>query len=247
MPLASRTTRDLASRGGTIAHTAVSILYQDARLAVIDKPSGIALLADRSGAPCLWDMLPELLGGKPYLVHRLDKGTSGVLLIALDQQTQSHLTRAFNRREVEKFYLAWVTGEPERGRTRLIDLPLRRGRKSRYRVAGDRSAIATSDAGWRLSGPVDPAGLASVTRLRVLTSTRGRSLLALAPRTGRTHQLRVHLAWIGHPIIGDTLYGRPGAANQSAPRLALHCHRMVIPGWGSFSAPPDPGWIHPDG
>jgi len=223
-------------------HSAIEFLHRDARLVAIDKPAGIALLADRSGAACLWDALPALLGGKPYLVHRLDKGTSGVLLVALDQRTQSTLTRAFSRREVRKFYLAWVAGDMAMAGTQTVDLPLKAGRKSRYRVAGPRGAIVRNARGWSIP-TVDPDGFASVTRLRVLRRSAARSLVLLEPLTGRSHQLRVHLAWIGHPILGDTLYGRPGAAEQDAPRLQLHCHRVVVPGWGSFSAPPPGDWF----
>ncbi|PWG74365.1 hypothetical protein DF186_18285, partial [Enterococcus hirae] len=73
--------------------TLPGILFRDRHLAVIDKPHSVSLLADRSGAPCLWDALPDRLGTKPYLIHRLDKGTSGVLLVALDQPTQRRITR----------------------------------------------------------------------------------------------------------------------------------------------------------
>jgi len=213
----------------------VRILHRDRQLAVIDKPADLSLLADRSGAPNLWDALPTLLGSKPYLVHRLDKGTSGVLLIALDQHTQSALTRAFAERRVSKYYVAWVAGQLRIAGTQMIDLPLKAGRKSRFRVAGQRDAIERHPNGWRIAAK-DPAGLASLTRLRVLAHRPGATQLLLAPVTGRTHQLRVHLAWIGHPILGDNLYGKPGSAAQAAERLLLHCHRLVVPGYGTFRA-----------
>jgi len=222
--------------------TSTNLIYRDERLVVIDKPAGISLLADRSGVPCLWDALPGLLGRKPYLVHRLDKGTSGVLLIALDQATQSALTRAFNQREVSKYYLAWVAGRMDCKGTQTIDLPLKPGRKSRYRVAGQRDAIVRGKQGWSIAGH-DPDGLPSLTRSRLLRHKKGRSLLLLAPLTGRTHQLRVHLAWIGYPIVGDSLYGRPGSPEQAGPRMQLHCHRLVVPGWGAFRAPAPEGWL----
>jgi tRNA pseudouridine32 synthase/23S rRNA pseudouridine746 synthase len=220
----------------------VPVFYRDAHLVALDKPAGFSLLADRSGAPCLWDALPALLDGKPYLVHRLDKGTSGVLLVARDQPTQSALTRAFAKRDVRKFYLAWVTGELTCAGTGTIDLPLRPGRKSRYRVAGPREAILRTGASWTLTRR-DPEGLEASTRFRVLARAHGRTLVLLAPRTGRTHQLRVHLAWIGHPIVGDSLYGRPEAPEQGAARLMLHCHRLVLPGQGTYCAPPPPGFV----
>ena len=165
-----------------------------------------------------------------------------MLLVALDQKIQSALTRAFNRREVRKFYLAWVVGRMEADGTQTIDLPLKPGRKSRYRVAGQRSAIVRGEHGWTITA-ADPEGHASVTRLRVLARDGARSLLLLQPLTGRTHQLRVHLSWIGHPILGDTLYGRPDAPEQAAARLQLHCHRLVVPEWGSFSVRPSQDWL----
>jgi tRNA pseudouridine32 synthase/23S rRNA pseudouridine746 synthase len=223
---------------------AIEELYRDEHLVAIAKPAELSLLADRSGAPCLWDALPALLRAKPFLVHRLDKGTSGVLLIGLDQKTQSALTRQFNRRAVRKFYVARVSGHLEANGTLTVDLPLKRGRKSRYRVAGQRSAIERSSSGWHIAAP-DPDGLASVTRLRVLEGDPASTLLLLEPLTGRTHQLRVHLSWIGHPILGDTLYGKPGDPAQAAPRLHLHCHRLVVPGFGSFRAPLPADWTTP--
>lgn len=221
--------------------TFLELLHRDQHLAVLDKPANVSLLADRSGAPCLWDSLAENLGTKPYLVHRLDKGTSGVLLVALDPATQRDLTRAFQQRRVRKYYLAWVTGALHGAGTLTVDLPLRKGRKSRYRVAGARTDIRRGERGWSLEGPVD-GGHSSLTRIRVLRQAPGRTLLLAAPATGRTHQLRVHLAWVGHPILGDHLYGRPGAPEQRAPRLQLHCHRLVVPGVGTFVAAPGDGW-----
>lgn len=206
---------------------------------MINKPADVSLLADRSGARCLWDTLPEVLGRKPYLVHRLDKPTSGVLVIALDQAMQKQLTRAFAARLVQKFYLAWVLGDPGPGGT--IDLPLKKGRKSRYRVAGQRSDIEARDGRWRLK-EADPDGHESESRFRRLTRSGDRTLLLLMPKTGRTHQLRVHLSWIGHPILGDHLYGKPQAPAQQAARLFLHAHKLILPDVGTFSAPPGADW-----
>jgi RluA family pseudouridine synthase len=213
----------------------IQILHRDDGLAVLDKPAGISLLADRSGAPCLWDQLPELLGARPLLVHRLDKGTSGVLLIALSSAVQKRLTRAFQRREVRKYYVARICGTLQATGSQRIDLPLRKGRKSRYRVAGPRERIVRNGNVWRLETHGSD-GHPSETRLRTLDTGPASTLVLLSPRTGRTHQLRVHLSWIGHPILGDPLYGRPDAPEQQAPRLLLHCHRLVIPGTGTFSA-----------
>lgn len=223
--------------------TVLEVLHRDAGLAVLNKPPDVSLLADRSGAPCLWDTLEDRLGTRPYLVHRLDKGTSGVLLIALNVDTQRNITRAFQKRQVDKFYLAWVAGAFPAGSTLSIDLPLRKGRKSRYRVAGARDHIHRRARGWTLAGTPDADGHESLTRVRRLAGNHGRSLVLAAPVTGRTHQLRVHLAWIGFPILGDHLYGRPGSVEQQASRLQLHCHRVTVPGYGTFVARTAPDWL----
>ncbi|MDZ7670446.1 MAG: RluA family pseudouridine synthase [Gammaproteobacteria bacterium] len=198
------------------------ILYRDEHLAVLNKPADVSLLADRSGAPCLWDSLGDELGCKPYLVHRLDKGTSGVLLVALQPQTQRSLTRAFQQRRVGKFYLTWVTGAFDTGRSLTIDLPLRKGRKSRYRVAGERAHIVRAAGGWSLPTPTGD-GHASLTRVRTLRAGQRRSLLLAAPLTGRTHQLRVHLAWIGARHSRRSPLRAPGcrAAAGTAAAVAL--------------------------
>ena len=221
----------------------IEVIYQDADVMALHKPSGISLLADRSGAHCLWEALPELLDGKPYLVHRLDKPTSGVLLVARHPASQRRLTRALQMRQIGKFYLAWVRGNPPPAGT--IDLPLRKGRKSRYRVAGKRADIELSKSVWRLKETQETVdGHDSLTRLRCLIAGASRSLVLLQPRSGRTHQLRVHLSWIGHPIMGDQLYGVPDSPEQLAPRLQLHCHRLVVPELPPLAVFPQPrGWL----
>ncbi|MDA1073386.1 MAG: RNA pseudouridine synthase [Proteobacteria bacterium] len=212
----------------------LEILARGPGYLVINKPSGQSVLADRSGAPCLIDQLKTDLTEKPYVVHRLDKGTSGVMLIATSQESQSRLTRAFAKRTVHKFYLAKVTGSLNVKVSATIDLPLRKGRKSRYRVAGQRESIHRIGNRWQLHG--SDGGHPSVTRLRTLRSEAAASLLLLKPTTGRTHQLRVHLAWIGYAIIGDPLYGNPRDPAQQADRLHLHCHKLIVPEIGTFTA-----------
>ncbi|MCZ6640388.1 MAG: RNA pseudouridine synthase [Gammaproteobacteria bacterium] len=222
----------------------LEIIFRDTDLLVVNKPSNVSLLADRTGAPNLWDEIKKSAKvGKPYLVHRLDKGTSGVLLIALNQRTQTSLTKAIQQHQVDKFYVAWVTGSLNLAGSGHIELPLKKGRKSRYRVAGLRSAIVRHDRHWRLEPPGD-GGHPSHTKLRLLRNLSDRSLVLLKPTTGRTHQLRVHLAWIGHPVLGDSLYGKPQSIEQQAPRLQLHCQKLVVPGWGRFLALPEKqGWL----
>ncbi len=221
----------------------LEILFHDTDLMVINKPPNVSLLSDRTGAPNLWDEIKNSAEiSKPYLVHRLDKGTSGVLLIALNQRTQTSLTRAIQKHQVDKFYVAWVTGRLDLAGSGHIELPLKKGRKSRYRVAGPRSNIVCREQRWRLEPPAD-SGHPSHTKLRLLKHIPNRSLVLLKPTTGRTHQLRVHLAWIGHPVMGDSLYGKPSSTAQHAPRLQLHCQKLVIPGWGRFVALPKEGWL----
>ena len=209
-------------------------IFEDRHLLVLDKPSGISVLKDRSGAECLWDQLKAHYP-HPRLVHRLDKGTSGVFLVALSTACQRQLTAAFARRQIRKHYLAVVAGHFPAGRTLTIALPLRRGRKSRYRVAGLREQIRATPNGWHIAGD---GGLEATTRVRTLATSERRSLLAVQPQSGRSHQIRVHLAWVGHAVVGDHLYGTPTAAEQAAPRLALHAHRLAIPGYGAFRAAP---------
>ena len=211
-------------------------IFSSKDLLVLDKPSGVSVLADRTGAPCLWD---EVKAHYPNarLVHRLDKGTSGVFLVALSAPCQRRLAQAFAKRQIRKHYLAVVAGRFPAGRSLAIALPLRRGRKSRYRVAGPRVEIRASRQGWHIDAD---GGFDATTRARALAASKHRSLLAIQPLTGRSHQIRVHLAWIGHAVVGDHLYGTPQAPEQAGPRLALHAHKLVVPGHGLFRAvPPD--------
>ena len=214
----------------------LEILCESDDVLVLDKPSGVSVLADRSGAPCLLDAIREQRPAA-RLVHRIDKGTSGVLVLATSRAAQRRISQAFARREVGKHYVAVVTGHVPRGMSLRIELPLKPGRKSRYRVAGLREEIRASRGGWSIADAGE--GAASVTRVRVLGLSRSgpaRSLLAVQPLTGRTHQIRVHLAWVGHALVGDHLYGAPNSTEQQAPRLMLHAHRLVLPGYGTFVA-----------
>ena len=209
-------------------------LYEDSHLWVYNKPPNIALLADRKHEDNLWRQL-KARKQKPYLVHRLDKGTSGVLLVAKDQATQRTLTQAFQRRHVAKYYLTRVVGHFPAGQTYVLDLPLCKGRKSRYRIAGERNSIKLN--GQRYHVIQDREGVEAVTRVRCLTNSAHHSVLLVKPLTGRSHQIRVHLSWLGFPIVGDHLYGQPHSPLQQAERLLLHCHRLVVPGLGAFVAP----------
>lgn len=207
---------------------------------VFDKPTGRAVLADRQSPECLWNDLKRLLpdGTRPFMVHRLDKGTSGVWVVATTQDRQRQLTKAFEAHEVRKYYVARVTKAPKMQSTGVIHLPLTKGRKSRYRVAGAREDITRNGNRWALDAHSAFPGAKSKSRFESTTKLRrlNNSMLLLQPLTGRTHQLRVHLAWTGSPIKGDHLYGRQSDNAQAWPRLALHCHKMVLPEIGTFRA-----------
>ncbi len=205
------------------------VVYADERLVVIDKPAGISL-ATRRAEPhaavarllAAVDASRRLaLGLSPdslLLVHRLDVGTSGLVVVARDADSHRRLVRCFSERSVEKTYLAVVWGRP-RPATGEWSWPLGPDRRDRRRMR------------------VDPAGRSALSRYRVIGGPGFASLVMLTPATGRTHQLRVHLAHAGHPIVGDDLYGGPrhrgvrDAAMRAAlqpPHPLLHAWRLVI-------------------
>ena len=187
----------------------VQILHRDASLLVVAKPAGLLTVPGKAeGAnDCLIARLGRM-DGETRLVHRLDRDTSGVMVFARSRRAQRHLGRQFERRYVSKLYVALVHGHPaaEEG---VIDLPLVADWPNRPRqmVCHDRGRPAR-------------------TRWRMLWREGGAARLELAPETGRSHQLRVHLSEIGHPILGDPLYGPAGGAD--APRLALHSARLAF-------------------
>ena len=205
------------------------ILYQDPDLVVVDKPAGIPTHAPDLGDPYPGDALRivQAQTGLPYLgMHqRLDADTSGVLLFAARREANRALAAAFEGRAVRKVYLALVHGAPPRVEG-VIDAPIVREHGERYR---------TSTIG-------DPRGLAARTRYRVVDHGAGvssqesgirnqesrpaYSLLEVIPETGRPHQIRVHLAHIGCPVVGDPLYG---PADRPAPRLYLHAYQLTLP------------------
>lgn len=197
-------------------------LYSDDHLLVIDKPAGIALVGERNDT----DLMQQARECGDFVMpaHRIDKVTSGVVLLARDQPSHAILTRQFNDRTVIKEYLAIVRGvglAPEG----MIDLPLSVGRKSRVRIAADRNAIIEDPPGhW--SVPADRVfdhvrTYPAQTSYRRLDADAEHTVLQLRPHTGRRHQLRVQLAWIGHPIEGDPLF-----AKRSGERTRLHARRL---------------------
>lgn len=212
------------------------ILYRDKDCLVIDKPSGISVLRDQDGSPNVFDVIrAEYANAK--LVHRLDKGTSGVMVVALTKQFQEFASRQFARRLVRKFYVAVIAGHISKGQTLTVDLPLNPGRKGRFRVAGLREEIRPHRHGWFIESS---DGHPSTTRVRALDQSQIRTAVLLQPLSGRTHQLRVHMSWIGHAIVGDNLYGAPNSSEQKWPRLLLHSTRICLTSDYSFSSKPPP-------
>ncbi|WP_033074133.1 RluA family pseudouridine synthase [Sphingopyxis sp. MWB1] len=187
------------------------ILFLDGEALVIDKPDGLPVDAPRDGSLSLENHLDSLRFGFkrwPLAVHRLDRDTSGCLLLARNPKAHGRFTRAFENREVEKQYLAIIEGVPveERG---TIDLPL--------------AKVSTAERGWRMVG--DAKGKAAISHWEKLAEVDGRALLRFRPETGRTHQLRVHaLEGLGFPILADPVYGRGGAKD----RTLLHAERLVV-------------------
>ena len=199
----------------------LDILHEDANLIVIHKPAGMVVhpgAGAREGtlAHAILHHCKDLsgIGGvdRPGIVHRLDKDTSGAIVIAKDDATHRHLAAQFQKRTVEKIYLALVLGRV-RAAAGSIDAPLGRDRRQRLRISS------------RTDRPRD-----ALTHYSVLERLPRHTWLEIRPKTGRTHQIRVHMKMLGHPIAGDPLYG---GRTQSADdpfagkrRLALHALRL---------------------
>jgi 23S rRNA pseudouridine1911/1915/1917 synthase len=194
----------------------LEILYEDGDLLVINKPAGMVVhpAAGHWHGTLVNAVLyhaPDLegIGGvhRPGIVHRLDKDTSGLILVAKNDRAHRDLQAQFKGREVEKSYLALVYGlvSPASGE---IDAPVARDPGERKRMA------------------IMPGGRAAVTRYETLGAYGKHTLLLCRPLTGRTHQIRIHLAHIGHPIVGDSVYGGKRKPPAPCPRQFLHAHRI---------------------
>ena len=207
----------------------VEVVYNDPDVVVVNKAAGVTV---HPGTGCesgtlvhhLAALYPELArfdGERPGVVHRLDKDTSGLLTVALNESARLALTRSFARREVDKEYLTLVHGRPEAEGT--VDHPLGRDPQSKIRMAvvprGGKEALTRFKRVW-----TSPDGRVSLLRVRILT--------------GRTHQIRVHMAYLGFPLVGDALYGPQAQAafQRSRPLLArlakhhmLHAWRLAFP------------------
>ena len=196
------------------------VLYRDGLMLVIDKPAGMPVHRGPKGGGSLEDHFDALRYGlprPPALAHRLDKDTSGCLVLGRHRKALAHLGLLFKHGKVAKTYWAVVEGCPE-NEEGTIDMPLGRLDESR---------------GWWMRP--DPKGLPSVTTWKVLGRTAADAIggrapltwLALTPVTGRTHQLRVHCAAMGWPIVGDNIYGT--APRFTEPPQMLHAREVVVP------------------
>jgi RluA family pseudouridine synthase len=186
-------------------HT-IPILYEDEDLIAVDKPIKLASIPERNREnKSLLRLLSEARQQKLFVVHRLDKQVSGVILFAKNAETHRYLNRLFEQRKVHKTYLALVHGiiEEDRG---TIDKPLRRFGSGRM-------------------GEDQEKGKPCITQYSVEKRCSGTTLLKVYPHTGRKHQIRAHFFSIGHPVVGDTLYGDK-SLQKSYPRLMLHAHAI---------------------
>jgi 23S rRNA pseudouridine1911/1915/1917 synthase len=212
----------------------LDVIYESAAVLVVNKPPGLVVHpgaghthgtlvhAALAHAPDLEGIGGEL---RPGVVHRLDKDTSGLIILAKNERAHAALQRAFKDRTVHKTYLALVEGHPPTP-TGRVEAPIGRDASHRKRMA------------------VVPAsrGRTALTTYRTLETFAAGSLLEMHPETGRTHQIRVHLAFLGCPVAGDRVYG-PRSAHIPAPRQMLHAWklRVRLPGEAAtreFEAPP---------
>lgn len=187
------------------------VLFLDGEALVIDKPAGLPVDPPRDGGLSLENHLSRLTFGFerwPTPVHRLDRDTSGCLLLARNPKAHKRFQQAFEAGAVEKHYVAVLDGVPA-GEEGMIDLPL--------------GKTSSAEAGWRMRG--DPKGKPARTGWRVLRVAGGQALVEFRPETGRTHQIRVHAAeGLGASVAGDPVYGRAGGHG-----MLLHAARLVVP------------------
>ncbi len=205
---------------GEVALVRSLVLYEDADILALNKPAGLSSQGGRGQVNTLDELLWAFAKpgkARPRLIHRLDRDTSGVILTAKTKPAAGFLGKALMKRSFSKTYQAIVTpGAPEPAKG-VIDLPLRRDEQGR-------------EAYMRVCPPDHADAETAVSRYRTLKLGEGAALLELEPETGRMHQLRVHLAAIGRPIVGDARYG--GAlmvAGHPVPRLMLHARALAFP------------------
>jgi tRNA pseudouridine32 synthase/23S rRNA pseudouridine746 synthase/23S rRNA pseudouridine1911/1915/1917 synthase len=223
----SRTTRTIVATGATPADLVTRVLYRDGLMLVIDKPAGVPVHAGPGGGPSLEDGFETLRFGlprSPHLAHRLDRDTSGCLVLGRHRQALARLGRLFAEGRVEKSYWAIVAGAPPQAEGR-VTLGLRKR--------------STTAGGWWMEP--DPGAPPAITDYRVRGQAGDVAWVELAPRTGKTHQLRVHLAALGCPVLGDRMYDRARRGAQSSAesvdpvtrdsvlRLHLHARAVTVP------------------
>jgi tRNA pseudouridine32 synthase/23S rRNA pseudouridine746 synthase len=188
------------------------LLYRDGLMLVIDKPAGLSVHRGPKGGASLEDYFDVLRFGlprMPALAHRLDRDTSGCLVLGRHRKALALLGKLFKQGNIGKTYWAVVEGGPEADEGR-IDMPLGKLDENR---------------GWWMKP--DPGGKPASTVWKVMGRSEGVTWLALEPLTGRTHQLRVHCAEMGWPILGDNVYG--SAPRTGGPALHLHSREIVVP------------------
>ena len=201
----------------------ISLVYEDNNLLIVNKPSGLIThpknAEDKQESVTGWlvEKYPETktIGEdplRPGLVHRLDKDTSGLLVIAKTQDSFFYLKSLFQDKKIKKFYLALVHGKPKESKG-IIDAPMGRiGMKRTTQLHGKKKLKDEKTA---------------VTEYSTLKNFNNFTLLEVSPHTGRTHQIRVHLKSIGNPIAGDPLYGHGGKKGPKEPsRLFLHAYKL---------------------
>jgi 23S rRNA pseudouridine1911/1915/1917 synthase len=209
----------------------IDVIYEDDDLVVVNKPAGMVVHpahGHREGTlvNALLARYPNLVvgdAGRPGIVHRLDRDTSGLIVVARTEAALEHLRQQFKSRSVKKTYLALVHGQPPAPEG-IIEAPVGRDPRQRQRMA------------------VVPGGRAARTRYRLLESLGEYSLLAVFPETGRMHQIRVHLSWLGVPVVGDPVYGRGREVREAKKRLGLG--RQFLHAWRlSFARPGGKGTV----
>jgi 23S rRNA pseudouridine955/2504/2580 synthase len=195
----------------------LKVIYEDASLLVVDKASGVAV---HGGSGVSHGVIESLRAARPEakmleLAHRLDRDTSGLLVIAKKRSALVELHRMLREGEVEKIYVAVVKGVPEKK-----DFVIRDALHKYVNAKGERRVA------------VKEGGLSAVTKIKLLNKGKDISLVELRLMTGRTHQIRVHLAHAGHPVVGDDKYGdfdlNRALARQGARRLLLHARRLAF-------------------
>jgi 23S rRNA pseudouridine1911/1915/1917 synthase len=209
----------------------LDVIYEDEELLVVNKPASMVVHPAHGHSRgtlvnALLGRYPDLAAsdaGRPGIVHRLDRDTSGLIVVAKTEMALESLRRQFQGRQVHKTYLALVHGRPPAPEG-IVEAALGRDPRQRQRMA------------------VLPGGRAARTHYRLLEELGDYSLLVVSPETGRTHQIRVHLAWLGVPVAGDNVYGRQRGARRASQALGLE--RQFLHAWRlSFERPGGQGTL----